>query len=368
MSETSELPFQSLIDALLDQDTPFNPRYLYRLSDLDQEELALFLDTWPRLPLLRRQALMEDLQELGLSDNLLFFENIGLNVISDEDPHVRHLAAQILWEFEGPDLIPLFLQLLGSDPEAEVRAAAAAGLGQFVYLGEIGRLQGEKLHGIEDRLLEVILEEPAALVRRRALESVGFSSRLEVPELIESAFSSNDQNMKASALIAMGRSMDSRWEMNILSMLNDTLPILREKAARSAGEIDIKDAVPTLIELAEDSEEIVRSAAIWSLSEIGGESARHALERLFREAEDDREAALLESALDNIAFTDGLQPFSLVDYSEESPEDELLEMLISQEGYLDTNGNGGFNSVENEQDGDFLDNAEYDNEDQDFQD
>jgi HEAT repeat protein len=130
---------------------------------------------------------MEDLQELGLTDSLLSFKSIAQNVISDEDPHVRHLAAQILWEFEDFDLIPLFLQLLASDPEAEVRAAAAAGLGQFVYLGEIDRLQGEKLHGIEDRLLEVILEEPAVLVRRRALESAGFSRRLEVPELIESA-------------------------------------------------------------------------------------------------------------------------------------------------------------------------------------
>jgi hypothetical protein len=368
MSETSELPFKSLVDALLDKDTPFNPRYLYRLSGLDQEELALFLDTWPRLPLLRRRALMEDLQELGLANNLLSFESIGQKVISDEDPHVRHLAAQILWEFEDPELIPLFLQLLDSDPEAEVRAAAVIGLGQFVYLGEIGRLQGEKLHGIEDRLLEVILEEPAALVRRRALESLGFSRRLEVPELIESAFFSNDQDMKASALIAMGRSMDSCWEMNILSMLNDTLPVLREKAARAAGEIEIKDAVPTLIELADDSEEIVRSAAIWSLSEIGGESARQTIEKLFREAEDDREADLLESALDNITFTDGLQPFSLVDYPEESLDDELHEMLITQEGNFDVDGNGGFNSVEGEEDGDILDNAEYDNEDQDFQD
>jgi len=368
MSEISELPFQSLIDALLDENTPFDPKYLYRLSDLDREELALFLDTWPRLPLLRRQALVDDLQELGLADNLLSFESIGLNVISDEDPHVRILAVQILSEFEDPDLIPLFLQLLDSDPEAEVRAAAAAGLGQFIYHGEIDRLHGDKKHEIEDRLLEVILEDSAVLVQRPALESMGFSSRIEVPELIESAFSSDDQNMKASALIAMGRSMDSRWEKNILSMLNDTLPILREAAARAAGEIDSKDAVPTLIELTEDSEEVVRSAAIWSLSEIGGESARHTLERLFREAEDDREAELLESALDNIAFTDGLQPFSLVDYPEESPEDELLEMLVSQEGYLDVDGNGGFNSVEDEEDGDILDNAEYDNEDQDFQD
>lgn len=151
-------------------------------------------------------------------------------------------------------------------------------------------------------------------------------------------------------------------------MLNDKLPLLREEAARAVGEIEINEAVPTLIELTRDSEENVRSAAIWSLSEIGGESARHTLERLFQEAQDDQEADFLESALDNIAFTDGLQPFSLFDYPQGNPEDELLEMLTSEEGYLDVDGNGGFNSIEDKEDGDVLDNADYNNEGQDLHD
>jgi len=124
MSDISELSFQTLIDALLDEDTPFNPRYLYRLSDLEGEEMNLFLLTWPQLPLKRRQALMEDLHELGSSNDLLSFENIARNVIADEDPQVRLLAVQILWEFKEQDLIPVYLQLLKSDPMAEVSAAA----------------------------------------------------------------------------------------------------------------------------------------------------------------------------------------------------------------------------------------------------
>jgi HEAT repeat protein len=368
VSETPEPPFQTLIDALFDEDAPFNPQYLYRFSDLDQEDLELFLNAWPQLTSWRRKALMEDLQELGLADTLLSFESIGRNLISDDDPYVRNLAAQILWEFEDPTLAPIFLQLLETDPEAEVRAAAATGLGRFVYFGELDRLDEGKLREIEDRLINAFLHDPAVLVCCRALESVGFSSRPEVPELIEKAFSSHDHNLKASALISMGRSMDDRWEKKVLSMLNDKIPILREEAARAAGEIGIEDAVPTLIELTEDSAEFVRSAAIWSLSEIGGESAHHTLEKLFREVEDDREADFLESALDNLAFTDGLQPFSLIDYPEEDPAEALLEMLISQEGNLDFDENGEFNSFEDEGDGEILDRAEFDDEDQDFQD
>jgi len=368
MSEISELPFQTLIDALLDEDTPINPQYLYHLSDLEGEELTLFLETWPRLPLWRRQALMEDLHELGSADDLLSFEKIGRNVILDEDPQIRLLAVQVLWEFEARDLIPVYLQLLKSDPVAEVRAASASGLGQFVYLGEIDRLPAEVLEEIEDRLLHVFHHDQAVLVQCRALESAGYSSRSGIAKLIESAFNSDKHEMMTSALIAMGRSMDSRWETSILSMLNNTRPSLRAEAARAAGGIEIKDALSTLIELTTDSEENVRLAAIWSLSEIGGERARHSLEKLFQESDDDHEADFLESALGHIAFTDGMQPFSLLDFPEDTPEDELLERLISQETSTESDGNGSINANQNVGDGEYLDDAQYDDEDEGFQD
>lgn len=368
MSDISELPFQALIDALLNEDTPFNPRYLYRLSDLEGEDLTLFLGAWPQLPLWRQQALMEDLRELGAVDDLISFEIIGRNFVADNDSQVRLLAVQILWEFEERDLVPIYLQLLKSDPVAEVRAASATGLGRFVYLGELDRLPGEVLEEIEAHLLNAFHHDQAVLVRSRALESVGYSSRSEVPQIIENAFASDDRMLMNSALIAMGRSMDSRWESTVLSMLNNTLPDLRAEAARAAGEIEVKQAVPALIELTTDSEEYVRSAAIWSLSQIGGERARYSLQKLFQEADDDQEADFLESALDNIAFTDGMQPFSLFDFPDDESEDDLLEMLISQERSSESDGNGSDRASRSDEDSELLDDIEQNDEDRGFQD
>ncbi len=358
MADISELPFQTLIDALLDEDKKFNPRYLYRLSDLEGDELTHFVRTWPQLPLWRRQALMQDLHELGGADHLLSYENIGRHALKDEDPQVRLLAVQILWEFEELDLVPLYLQLLGADPVSEVRAASASGLGQFVYLGELDRLHTRTLQDIEDKLLEAFNMDPDVLVKCKALEALGFSSRTEIPMLVESAFTSEDPRMKISALIAMGRSMDSRWEPTILKMLNDILPGVRAEAARAAGELEIDDAVPTLIELTSDSEENVRKAAIWSLSQIGGDMARDSLQKLFQEADDDHEADFLESALDNIAFTDGMEPFSLFDFPEDDSEDELLEMLISQESSSEDDINGSDRSKLSDQDFEPLEDTE----------
>lgn len=366
MSEISQIPFQQLIDALFDEDAPFNPRYLYRLSDLETEELAIFIEHWPQFSLWRRKALLEDLEELAGADDLLSFENIARHAVTDLDPHVRQLAVKILWESEDRDLIPIFLTLLESDPDAGVRSAAASGLGQFVYFAELDKIPGEQSDRLEKSLLDAIRQDKDPLVIRRVLESLGYSSHADIPDLIDRAFQSADRGMMASAIIAMGRSMDSRWEDTVLSMLNHKLPEIRAEAARAAGELESEDAVPTLIELTDDSEEIVRLAAIWALSEIGGEYARHTLERLFQEVETEREADFLELALDNLAFTDGTQPFSLLDFPEEDSEDDLLEMLIAQETGEDNGENGRHGTYTPDEDEYFLDNMEDDDED--FQD
>lgn len=337
MSDSPEFQFQTLIDALLDQETPFDPRYLHRFSDLEGEDLELFRDTWPLVPLERRQALLEDLNELGTADPLLSFENIGRHAVRDPDGQVRTNAVQLLWEIEERDLVYQFINLLESDSVPEVRAAAATGLGLFVYLGEVDLLPKENLDRIEEALLEAAGDQ-SEMVQCRALESIGYSSRDEVAKLIDTAFSSGGHEKMAAALIAMGRSMDPQWQKTILQMLNSKIPLLRAEAARAAGEIGIKESIPHLVELCSDSEEIVRYAAIWALSEIGGERARHTLEQLFGETDDDQEADYIEGALDNAAFNDGMQPFSLFDFPEEGPEDELLEMLISQESSPGSNG------------------------------
>jgi HEAT repeat protein len=344
MSDSTEFQFQTLVDALLDPDNPVDPRYLHHLSDLEDDDLSLFREVWSQVSLSRRQTLLEDLNDLGAADDLLSFENVGRLTIGDPDAQVRTLAAQLLWEFEERDLMLLFIELLDSDPVPEVRAAAATGLGLFVYHGEIDRLPKQYMGNIESALLLAAEKDQSELVQCRALESVGYSSRAEVVTLIDAAFTSGDHDKMASALIAMGRSMDPHWQKAILQMLNGKIPALRAEAARAAGEIEIKDSVPDLVELCGDSEQNVRHAAIWSLSEIGGDQARHTLEQLFREADDDQEADFIQSALDNVAFTDGMQPISLFDVPEESPEDDLLEMLISQDSSPESNGNGDLHS------------------------
>jgi len=328
MTSLPEIPFQQTIDALLDVDTPLNARFIYRFSDLEPAEIEQLRKGWPRIPLWRRQALMEDIEKLSSSDFLLDFVSFGRFALADEETQIRLLAIHILMEYEEQQLIPVFLEVLQKDLDPDVRTGAARALGRFVYAGEIEEISQKKLKSIEDALLHLISADEPAQIQCAALESLGYSSRKDVKPLIEKAFKSSDRGWKASALKAMGRSASQVWKPAVMSMLESNFPVLRTEAARAAGELELKAALPFLFEMLDDPDEQARMASIWSLSQIGGEGVREMLVSLIEESEDDKELEYLETALDNLTFTEGgkLMPlFDLPDGSENDDEDDWLD-------------------------------------------
>jgi HEAT repeat protein len=117
----------------------------------------------------------------------------------------------------------------------------------------------------------------------------------------------------------MGRSADERWAPQVCAELESISPELRFEAARAVGELEVEDAVPALIKMGADSDRLVREAAIWSLSQVGGEAARKALKRFLRQADPD-EKDFVQDALDNLDFTDEVHSFALLNIGS---EDEL---------------------------------------------
>ena len=137
-----------------------------------------------------------------------------------------------------------------------------------------------------------------------------------------------DRDWLISALFAMGRSYNSKWQEKVLDKLDDPDEGVRAEAAQAAGELTLKKSVPKLLEMLADGDSDVRAAAIWSLSDIGGEGVRESLEEMMEETEDDQEADLLEEALDNLDFVEGMGGFSLLDLDEDEDtedEDDLFE-------------------------------------------
>ena len=159
MTIDTDLSFQEVIDALLDFDKPFPPRFLYLLSDLEKTDLNKLAAIWDQLPAWRRQGLMEDLAELNERDYLLSYNDLCLFTVKDEDPKVRLSTVKVLEQYDLNTLIPQFIDLLSNDNDDQVRAAAAHALGRFVYLGEIDKISASTLREIEDKLLQTTMGE-----------------------------------------------------------------------------------------------------------------------------------------------------------------------------------------------------------------
>jgi HEAT repeat protein len=310
------IPFQQVLDLLLDMDKPFPPVHFRRFSDLSGNSLAQFKETWPKVNPDRRFAIVEDLEELVESDTLVSFDELAEIGLADSDPRVRATSMRILWENEDSRLAPIFLNMMEKDADDVVRASAAAALGLFVYLGELEKISPLLLKKVEDRLLLVHKGTELALVRRRALESLGYSSREEVAPLLKAALKSNDTEWKASALFAMGRSANEQWEPTILQKLDDSDVEVQLEAVRAAGQLEMHSAREPLLkrlEQAETLDEDVRMATIWSLSQIGGEEVRSVLEHLQEETEDEDEADYIELAIDNLALVQDIPGFGMFD-------------------------------------------------------
>jgi HEAT repeat protein len=324
MNATS-ISFQSVLDALLSDRREFPRRYLQLFSDIGTLELKTVLDIWPRVKPGRKLSLLADLDALAEVDTLVSFDDFARALLTDPEPEIRTRAIRLLDECEDTRLVPSYLDMLTNDPDLDVRIEAARALNLFVDLGELEEISEDIFHQVEDALLACAASEDNVQVRRAALESLGYSSRPEVSTLIESAFQRQDPAWQASSLVAMGRSADNRWDDEVTRSLVHVDDRIRRAAVQSAGELSLQSARPILLKmLGEEEDADVLSAAIWSLSQIGGEDVRTYLENLLDALEeDDEQTSFLEEALDNLAFTEDLDRFDLLAVD---PDDELVEL------------------------------------------
>jgi HEAT repeat protein len=202
----------------------------------------------------------------------------------------------------------------------------------FVYLGELEELSEELFHRVEDQLIEVVNGTDDFQVRRRALESLGYSGRPEVPPLIRAAYEANTAPWLESALFAMSRSADSSWDPEVLRMLRHPEVKVQVEAIRAAGELELDAARRPLLLLLDDEllDSEVRAATYWSLSKIGGEEVREVLEARLEETEDEDDEMLLEDALENLDFTEEMHMFEMLDLEDLPEEDEPPEEYLAR--------------------------------------
>jgi HEAT repeat protein len=266
---------------------------------------------------------VEALVELAEASFQVNFDAIFRHCLADPDERVRAIAIDGLWENENRSLIGPFLTILRGDPSAQVRAAAASGLGRFVLAGELEKLEAP----VEARILTELLTtihtaEESVEVRRRAVESVGYACTPEALEALDMAYDDEDERMRMSAIVGMGRSCDKRWKSIVMAELASPSAAMRYEAALASGGLALREAVPALSHLLDDSDRQVRDATIWSLGQIGGPQAKEVLLAAYSDADEDTQA-LLDEALAEQALSEGALDFLLYELDEE--DEDLIE-------------------------------------------
>lgn len=297
-------PLKTLLEKLNTNAQEPNLESLYLLSNLDAKDAAQVCDVWPNLPVDLRQHLVNVLMEIAEADFEVDFGAIFRIGLEDTDAQVRTTAVEGLWEDQDVRLVPPLIKHL-HDEAMSVRAAAAASLGRFVLLGELGKIRPDPFSQAYEALLATCRDrtEPVE-VRRRALESLSYVDTEDVVALIHEAYQAPQEKMHVSAVFSMGRSVDTRWAPQVKQELFSPNPELRYEAARACGELQLSDTVSQLEELTEDVDPEVQEAALWALGQIGGDKAREILRRhCGSECEATRTAA--EAALDELEFLYG---------------------------------------------------------------
>lgn len=279
-------------------------RELRGLSDIGREFEEPFLETWQTIEPGRRREIARAMVELAEDNVDVDFRDVFSACLGDDEPDVREAAVEGLWEDDRPRTMRRLLGMLDDDPDDAVRSAVALALGRFAYRASLDELRESDVRRLRGSLLAAAGDlDDSVDVRRRALEGAGYFSGPDVDELIAAAYASGDTRLKASAVAAIGHSLDTRWLPVLRAELESAEPAMRYEAAHASGEWGEEAAplVEQLLPLAESADPEIYSTALWALGQIGGEAARRLLRRMAQSNEPGRQAAAQE-ALSELEF------------------------------------------------------------------
>ena len=255
--------FAKNLTEILGLNIQLDSRQLAFLSDLAKKEIASFKEAWLKTPEERRRQIMSHLVKLQSDDLRIDFTRVFLVCLEDSDEDIRSQAIVGLEGKEDTSIITHLIRLVKEDKSEKVRAAAVVALGQFGLLAAVKELSPPQSTEIYSTLLTIIEDvTETSEVKRRCLEAIAPLDSPRVRELIEQGYHSEDVKVKASALYAMGRNCDPAWLPIIIKEKDNNEPEIRYEVAEACGELGVEEAIPILIDIAEDEDISIREASI----------------------------------------------------------------------------------------------------------
>ncbi len=277
---------------------------IYGLSDLRPEDRGPIVARWRALSPALKHKVLGALNDASEAMFELSFSEIATLSLEDESALTRAKAVELLWTDESPETMRRLMELAADDRDHTVRSKAVESLGRFILLGEYGDMPAEISQQAQELALRLHLDDSLPIeLRRRGLEALSNSSHPQVNALIRAAYANESQDLKLGALFAMGRTCNPIWGDIVLDELNSRDSEYVYEAARACGQLQLKESVRAIAELALGDDEEIQMMAIWALGEIGGKPAFEVLSGLAEMNEDETLEAVIDEALDAASFS-----------------------------------------------------------------
>jgi HEAT repeat protein len=296
--------FEKSLASIANPDLRLNKATLMGLCDADAGQVRLFRAAWADIQVERRRAVVRALVKLAEEDVEADFAALLRACLKDPDAELRAAAIAGLLEDESGALADELIRLLATDPSPDVRAAAAMGLNPFAVRASAGEMRGHRPAAIHDALLSAFRRQGEDdAVRGASLASVGYWEEEQVREAIAATYADEDPRFRAWAVHAMGANLAPMWRPHILAELASPHRELRAAAAFAAGSFEMKEALPALAGIAAGKDADLAYMAVNALGTIGGPAAKKALAPLM-EAGDVRVRVAAREAMLAVEFMD----------------------------------------------------------------
>ncbi len=150
------------------------------------------------------------------------------------------------------------------------------------------------------------LEDPEAQVRRIALEALGRACPLPLSriERIEKLMNDPDSEVRLTVITVLGNCDEARLDVCLLGGLDDRDAWVRARCIENLGRRRTADAVPHLVSLLGEENQLIAVKAIEALGSIGGEAAFRSLLLLMDHKNPDIQRAA-EEAVERIHAGEG---------------------------------------------------------------
>jgi HEAT repeat protein len=215
-------------------------------------------------------------------------------MLSDEDGHVRSIAAVAISRLNNMSILTKLKRLL-TDPYEDVQEAAVEALftlKEGLKIDELivmlrdknaslrknaSRLLGKMKITLAIEALGFALKDDHISVRKAVIEALSSIGTEDAVRYLRYALTDENPDIRIAAALSLGTIASPETLESLIILATDPDDVVRVAAAKALGMLGDSGAVKTLVTLLHDSNGFVVTTAVEALSSIGGEDAKNAI-------------------------------------------------------------------------------------------